>query len=116
MDEEEREQAIVAWVEEALAALPGDIAGWIANVAILVEDEDPAHPFRLGLYEGVPRTRRGAAAPLLPDRITIYRRPLERLAGSDPGRLRERVHHVVRHELAHHFGISDARLREIGRY
>jgi predicted Zn-dependent protease with MMP-like domain len=53
---------------------------------------------------------------VLPDKITIYRRPLERLSGRDPERLRREVRHVVLHEVAHHFGISDERLIEIDRY
>jgi predicted Zn-dependent protease with MMP-like domain len=51
-----------------------------------------------------------------PDKITIYRRPLERIAAGDPERLRRQVRRVVLHELAHHFGISDERLRELDRY
>jgi predicted Zn-dependent protease with MMP-like domain len=105
------------WVLEALGSLPRELAARVENVAVEIVDSDPAHPNRLGLYHGVPLTRRTSGYVwALPDRITIYRRPLERLYGSDRERLRERVAHVVRHELAHHFGISDARLWEIGRY
>ena len=83
----------------------------------MVEDEPPpGHPL-LGLYEGVPLTRRGAYyAGALPDKITIFRGPLERLYGADPERLRREVRHVVLHEIAHHFGISDERLVELDRY
>lgn len=113
VDAEDFEQ----WVREALASLPPELAGRVANVGIEIADEDPEHPRRLGLYEGIPLTRRGRGYVfVLPDRITIYRRPLERLYGRDPAVLRERVKHVVLHEVAHHFGISDERLREIGRY
>ena len=71
----------------------------------------------LGLYQGVPLPRRGSAyAGVPPDKITIYRGPLERLTDGDPGRLREQVRRVVLHEIAHHFGISDERLRELDRY
>ena len=70
----------------------------------------------LGLYQGIPLTRRTTAyAAVPPDRITIYRGPLERLTGGDPDRLREQVRRVVLHEIAHHFGISDERLRELHR-
>jgi predicted Zn-dependent protease with MMP-like domain len=104
-------------VMEALESLPPELAARLENVAVLVADEAPGHPTRLGYYEGVPHTRRGTGyAGVLPDRITIYRGTLERLYGSDPERLRERIRHVVLHEVAHHFGISDERLREIGRY
>jgi predicted dithiol-disulfide oxidoreductase (DUF899 family) len=67
----------------------------------------------LGLYEGFPLTRRGSGyAGVAPDKITIYRRPLERLWGADPTRLRREIRRVVLHEVAHHFGISDERLIE----
>ena len=111
-----RDRIFTAWVEEALGAMPAEIAAAVTNVAILIEDEAPGHPSRLGLYEGVPLPRRGNHLPLMPDRITLYRGTLERFYGRDPVVLKQRVQHVVRHELAHHFGISDDRLREIGRY
>jgi predicted Zn-dependent protease with MMP-like domain len=111
--EDDFEQA----VEEALSSLPPDIAETMENVAVFVADEAPGHPNRLGYYQGVPRTRRGSGYALaLPDRITIYRGPLERLYGRDPERLRRRIRQVVLHEIAHHFGISDERLRELGAY
>jgi predicted Zn-dependent protease with MMP-like domain len=111
------EDDFVRWVEEALAALPPELAERIENVWIEVSDEMPPRPGVLGLYRGVPHTRRTSGYVLaLPDRITIYRRPLERLYGHDEVLLAERVRHVVLHEVAHHFGISDERLREIGAY
>jgi predicted Zn-dependent protease with MMP-like domain len=71
----------------------------------------------LGLYQGIPLNRRSHMyAGVLPDKITIYRGPLERLYGADPDRLRHEIRRVVLHELAHHFGISDERLIEIDRY
>ena len=71
----------------------------------------------LGLYQGVPLTGRSSAyGGVLPDKITIYRRPLERLYGGDAERLRREIRRVVLHEIAHHFGISDERLRELDRY
>jgi len=111
-----------ALIADALAALPPDLRGRIANVEIGVEEEPPPGTRLLGLYEGVPLTCRGAGygAPLysgaLPDRITIYRAPLVRRYGGDPARLAAEVRRVVWHELAHHFGISDERLIEIDRY
>lgn len=88
------------------------------NVELVVEDEpDPERVGEgqtlLGLYEGVPLTERGLAEPYLPDRITIYRRPIEEMASS-PRRQAEIVRDTVVHEVAHHFGISDQRLRELG--
>ena len=89
----------------------------MSNVAIVVEDEPPPGEPLLGLYQGVPLTRRTSAyGGVLPDKITIYRRPLERLYGRDPARLRKEIRRVVLHEIAHHFGISDDRLRELDRY
>ena len=107
----------VGAVEDALDALPADLRGAMSNVTILVEDEPPPAQPLLGLYQGVPLTRRTSGyAGALPDKITIYRGPLERLYGSTGARLAEAVRHVVLHEVAHHFGISDERLIELGRY
>jgi predicted Zn-dependent protease with MMP-like domain len=104
-------------IDVALASLPDDLRSFMSNVAIVVEDEPPAGLPLLGLYQGVPLTRRTTAyAAVPPDRITIYRGPLERLTGGDPDRLRAQVRRVVLHEIAHHFGISDERLRELDRY
>ena len=104
-------------VSDALDELPEDIRGLMTNVAVTVEDEPPPGQPLLGLYEGIPWGRRGPYyAGALPDKITIYRLPLERIAGADPERLRAEVRRVVFHEIAHHFGISDARLVEIDRY
>ena len=94
-----------------------DIRDLMTNVAVTVEDEPPPGQPLLGLYEGIPWGKRGPYyAGALPDKITIYRLPLERIAGGDPERLRAEVRRVVFHEIAHHFGISDARLVEIDRY
>jgi predicted Zn-dependent protease with MMP-like domain len=69
-----------------------------------------------GLYEGVPQTQRTSHYGLvLPDKITIFQGPIERLHRS-PEAIREQVRRTVIHELAHHFGISDERLRELGAY
>jgi predicted Zn-dependent protease with MMP-like domain len=104
-------------IEDALDSLPAELREFMSNVAIVVEEEPPAGRPLLGLYEGFPLTRRGTAyAGVPPDKITIYRRPLERLSGADPARLRREIRRVVLHEVAHHFGISDERLREIDRY
>jgi predicted Zn-dependent protease with MMP-like domain len=106
-----------ALVQEAIDSLPADLRGQMSNVEVVVEEEPPAGRPLLGLYHGVPLTRRGAYyAGAAPDKISIYRGPLERLAAGDAGRLRTEVRRVVLHEIAHHFGISDERLEEIGRY
>jgi predicted Zn-dependent protease with MMP-like domain len=104
-------------VSDALDELPDDIRGLMTNVAVTVEDEPPPGQPLLGLYEGIPWGKRGPYyAGALPDKITIYRLPLERIAGGDPERLRAEVRRVVFHEIAHHFGISDQRLVDIDRY
>jgi predicted Zn-dependent protease with MMP-like domain len=104
-------------VRAAIDTLPGDLREAMSNVAIVVEDEPPAGQPLLGLYEGVPLTRRTSYyGGVPPDKITIYRGPLERHYGHDPPLLQEQIRRVVLHEIAHHFGISDERLRELDRY
>jgi predicted Zn-dependent protease with MMP-like domain len=104
-------------VEAAVDSLPSELRGFMSNVAIVVEEEPPPGMPLLGLYQGLPLTRRGSGyVGVPPDKITIYRQPLERLYGSDPARLQREIRRVVLHEIAHHFGISDERLREIDRY
>jgi predicted Zn-dependent protease with MMP-like domain len=113
MDEADFEQC----VQEALDSLPAELRGFMSNVAVVVEDEPPGGRPLLGLYQGVPLTRRGSSyGAVLPDKISVYRGPLERHYGADSDRLREEIRHVVLHEVAHHFGISDERLREMERY
>jgi predicted Zn-dependent protease with MMP-like domain len=109
--------AIEEYAEDALESLPPELRGRLANVEIVVEDEPPAGQRLLGLYQGVPLTRRSSDyGGVLPDKITIYRGPLARLYGHDLETLRREVKRVVLHEVAHHFGISDERLIEIDRY
>jgi predicted Zn-dependent protease with MMP-like domain len=104
-------------VDDALDELPDDIRRLMTNVAVTVEDEPPDGRPLLGLYEGIPLGRRGPYyAGVLPDKITIYRGPIERMSGGDPERLRRQVRRTVFHEIAHHFGISDQRLVDIDRY
>jgi predicted Zn-dependent protease with MMP-like domain len=104
-------------VRRTVAALPPEIAADLSNLAIVVEDEPPRGQPLLGLYQGIPLTRRGAYyTGALPDKITIYRGPLERLYGDDDRELERQTRRVVLHEIAHHFGISDERLVELDRY
>ena len=104
-------------VEAAVETLPDDLREAMSNVAIVVEDEPPDGEPLLGLYEGIPLTARTSAyAGAAPDRISIYRGPLERLYGHDEELLQQMIRRVVLHEIAHHFGISDARLVELDRY
>jgi predicted Zn-dependent protease with MMP-like domain len=105
------------YVQDALDSLPADLRARMSNVEIVVETEPPPGQRLLGLYQGVPLTRRGSSyGGVLPDKITIYSGPLMRLYAYDPERLRREVSRVVLHEIAHHFGISDERLIEIDRY
>ncbi len=104
-------------VAEALASLPDDLRAFMSNVELVVEEEPPPGSRLLGLYQGVPLTRRSSSyAAVPPDKITIFRGPLERLYGLDRNRLRKEIRRVVLHEVAHHFGISDTRLHELDRY
>jgi predicted Zn-dependent protease with MMP-like domain len=102
---------------EALDDLPQWVQGRLDNVEVVIEDyPPPGAPGLLGLYEGIPLTKRGPGYTwALPDRITLFRSTIEGVAGDDPDRLREVVIETVIHEVAHFFGISDERLRELGR-
>ena len=103
--------------QAAIDSLPDDLRKAMSNVAIMVEDEPPPGQPLLGLYEGVPLTRRTTGySGVPPDKITIYRGPLERHYGHDPALLQRQIRRVVLHEIAHHFGISDERLHELDRY
>jgi predicted Zn-dependent protease with MMP-like domain len=104
-------------VQAAIEALPPDLRAAMSNVAIVIEDEPPDGLPLLGLYQGVPLTRRASGyAAVPPDKISIYRGPLERRFGGDPVALHRQIKRVVLHEIAHHFGISDERLLELDRY
>jgi predicted Zn-dependent protease with MMP-like domain len=103
---------------EALDELPPWVLEAMDNVTVQVEDLPPrGQPGLLGLYHGVPLSRRGSGyTNVLPDTITLYRATIMRAAGPDEERVRRVVAHTVAHEIAHHFGISDARLLEIDAY
>jgi len=100
-------------VRAALDELPPDLASALTNVAVVVEDENPEDPDLFGLYHGVPLPERGDMAGLPPDTISIYRIPLED-SFPDPKELREEIRVTVLHELAHHFGLDEDRLAELG--
>jgi predicted Zn-dependent protease with MMP-like domain len=107
-------RAFEALVEHALDEIPDEIAGVVNNVVVLVEDDAPPDdPQLLGVYDGVSLTERGADHTGLPDRITIFRRPLLEMC-ADKDELVAEVRITVVHEIAHHFGIDDARLHELG--
>ena len=102
-------------VAEALDRIPPELTRLMDNVAVFVEDEPPADdPELLGLYEGTPLTDRGEwYAGVLPDRITIYRLPTLRICDTEDDVIDEVAITVV-HEIAHHFGIDEHRLHELG--
>jgi predicted Zn-dependent protease with MMP-like domain len=109
-------------VERALEGLPAELSALLDNVAIVVDErpdfstplvaEDPENTL-YGLYEGVPLTERGwGYSGVLPDKITIFRGPLER--DFEPDELEEQVRITVVHEIAHYFGFDEDRLEELG--
>lgn len=102
-------------VAEALEAVPVELAQLVDNVVFVIEDDGPADdPDLLGLYEGVALTERDFRyAGVLPDRITIYRNPTLRMCDTLEDVIEE-VNITVVHEIAHHFGIDDDRLHELG--
>jgi predicted Zn-dependent protease with MMP-like domain len=102
-------------VAEALDTIPQQLTGLIDNCVVLVEDDPPADdPDLLGLYDGVPLTERDSTYVLsVPDRITIFRHPILALCSSEQEVVDE-VRVTVVHEVAHHFGIDDERLHELG--
>ena len=103
-------------MRRALDSLPAELQQAMSNVEIVVEDENPEDPDIFGLYLGIPLVDRGAEsyAGVLPDKIAIYRVPLEAEFGDDPDVLEDEIRITVLHEIAHHFGIDEDRLTELG--
>jgi len=102
-------------VRTALDSLPPELREAMSNVEIVLEDENLEDPDIFGLYLGIPLTERGGDyAGALPDKIAVYRLPLEDEFGDDPERLVEEIRITVLHEIAHHFGIDEDRLAELG--
>ena len=117
-------EAIVA---KAVESLPEDLLERLENIDIVVDDEPTSHQLDksdpgkgyvlLGLYEGIPLTKRNTYyGNVTPDKITIFQKALEEKCGNDEFKLRAEIGKVVRHEIAHNFGIDDDRLRELKRY
>lgn len=101
-------------VAAALDLIEPGLAELMSNVVVFVEDRNPDEPDLLGLYEGIPLTERESYGMLeLPDRVFIYRLALCDFC-ADPDELVEEIHTTVVHEVAHHFGIEDDRLHELG--
>jgi predicted Zn-dependent protease with MMP-like domain len=101
-------------VADALDSLPADLGKEMENVAVLVEDSSPGHQL-FGLYEGIPLTQRGpeSYAGVMPDRITLFQEEICSVCSTE-AEVVEQVRKTVIHEVAHHFGISDPRLKELG--
>lgn len=111
-------------VNEGIKTIPERFLRMLSNVDIVIEEEpSPAQLKKLrmresslilGLYEGVPQTKRWHYGQVLPDKITIFRRPIEKYANSEEA-IKEIVKNTVWHEIAHHFGMDERSVREIER-
>jgi predicted Zn-dependent protease with MMP-like domain len=106
----EFEQIAVAALDE----LPPWARQAMANVALVIEDEDPVEPDVYGIYDGIALPDRDAGEPLEPARIVLYRVPLEADFGPDPIRLADEIRTTVLHEIGHHFGLDEGRLDDLG--
>jgi predicted Zn-dependent protease with MMP-like domain len=111
-------------VSTAVSDLPNEFATKLENVDVVVQDWPTTDQLRraglrhgymlLGLYEGVPRTKRGCHYGVVPpDKITIFQKPIEEKCKQSNIGIATEIGRVVRHEIAHHFGISDAQLEQI---
>ena len=103
-------------VEEAVAQLPSGIGDFMDNVALFIEDDSPPDgPTLLGVYDGIPLTERGGTSLSFvpPDTITLFKNPLIDYA-EDADHLREEILVTIVHEIAHHYGIEEGRLHELG--
>ena len=121
MEREQFEQLVARAVDD----LPEEFRDRLENIDVVVQDEPTAEQLRtsglgrgqtlLGLYEGVPLTRRSRGYGMVPpDMITIFQKPIKARCRSD-AQVKKEIQRVVQHEIAHHFGIGDPRLRQLGR-
>jgi predicted Zn-dependent protease with MMP-like domain len=102
-------------VRRALDSIPPDLRRAMQNVEVVVEDQNPEDPDLYGLYLGVPLVDRDSSyAGALPDKIAIYRRPLEEEFGDDPDVLEDEIRITVLHEVGHHFGMGEEDLEGLG--
>lgn len=120
MEHSEFEQYVTA----AIAEVPEHIREQILNVAFVIEDDARAarsteqeiheHGTLLGLYQGVPLSKRGAHySGALPDKITIFKHAIERAAGHNPAKIKHMIRDVVHHEIAHYFGMDEHEVRDL---
>lgn len=102
-------------VDHALDSIPPELAAMVDNCLVVIEPDSPeGEPELLGLYEGIPLTERDTAySAVLPDRIFIYMNPILAICETEQDVISE-VHITVVHEIAHHFGIDDDRLHDLG--
>ena len=109
------DEAFDELVDLAIARVPAELLDLVENAVLLIEDVPPADgPVLLGLYEGIPLTERDSGySGVLPDRIYVFRKPILEICETYEDAVRE-VTITVAHEIAHHFGISDDRLHELG--
>ena len=103
-------------IQRTLDELPAQFRDRLENVEVIVESADPDEPDLYGLYDGVPLPERmtGSTDFHGPDRVYVFRRPLTEDFGHDPRELAKEIRVTLLHELAHHFGIGDDRLAELG--
>lgn len=120
MDRERFEQL----VKEGIEAIPKRFLEKLNNVDIIIEDEPSEEQMRklklsqgaklFGLYEGVPQTKRGHYTWVMPDKITIFQKPIESVCFTDE-EIKQRVKNTIWHEIAHHFGMDEGRVRKVER-
>jgi predicted Zn-dependent protease with MMP-like domain len=119
-------EAFEELVNQGIAAIPQKFLDLLDNVAIVIEDEPNAAQIKeyrlthghtlLGLYEGVPQNRRAPQyTAVLPDKITIFKKPIEEISGFDPEHIKQTVKDTVWHEIAHHFGMDEHEVRNAER-
>ncbi len=109
------EERFVELAEQALASVPDQLAALLDNVVLFIEDDPPAdEPDLLGVYDGIPLTERDSGyGGALPDRIVVFRNPTLAICDTEADVVDE-VNITVVHEIAHHFGIDDDRLHDLG--
>jgi predicted Zn-dependent protease with MMP-like domain len=120
MDKKDFQQLVI----EAIVILPDNAKRAMENVAFVIEGESrrkranetdvKVNEVLLGLYEGIPKTKRGAGYfGVLPDKITIFQKPIEEFSGGDTNKLKKLINEVVWHEVGHHLGLNEAEIRAV---
>jgi predicted Zn-dependent protease with MMP-like domain len=107
------EERFTQLVEDALDGVPEALMDRLVNVAVIVEDVNPEEPDLLGLYEGIPQTERWDYGGVLPDKISVYRLPLCDMVVDEEELVRE-IRVTVVHEIAHHLGMDEDALHDLG--